>query len=199
MKRQADKRRRESKNQKQGDRVLLSTKDLVFKERLARKLVDQYVGLYTIEEMVSTNVVKLQLPISMRIHLVVNISWIVRYKEQVERQKREEAKPIEVKGVEEQEAEKILNKRKIKGVEKYLVQQKGFTAEHDTWKREEDLGNAREAVGEFERRMSAEIRRQEKLDRIEEKDFRRKELPEKYTVKMLYGWDDGKFEEEYLR
>ena len=52
---------------------------------------------------------------------------------------------------------------------------------------------------EFERRMSAEIRRQEKLDRIEEKDFRRKELPEKYTVKMLYGWDDGKFEEEYLR
>jgi len=54
-------------------------------------------------------------------------------------------------------------------------------------------------VGEFEGRMSAEIRRQEKLDRIEEKDFRRKELPEKYTVKMLYGWDDGNFEEEYLR
>ena len=46
-------------------------------------------------------------------------------------------------------------------------------AEHDTWKREEDLGNTREAVGEFERRMSAEIRRQEKLDRMEEKDFRK--------------------------
>ena len=40
MKRQANKRRRESKNQKKRDRVLLSTKDLVFKERLARKLVD---------------------------------------------------------------------------------------------------------------------------------------------------------------
>ena len=40
MKRQADKRRRESENQKKRDRVLLSTKDLVFKERLARKLVD---------------------------------------------------------------------------------------------------------------------------------------------------------------
>jgi len=37
----------------------LSTKDLVFKERLARKLVDQYVGPYTIEEVVSTNAVKL--------------------------------------------------------------------------------------------------------------------------------------------
>ena len=38
---------------------MLSTKDLVFKEKLARKLVDQYVGPYTIEEMVSTNAVKL--------------------------------------------------------------------------------------------------------------------------------------------
>ena len=54
-------------------------------------------------------------------------------------------------------------------------------------------------MGKFEGRMSAEIRRQEKLDRIEEKDFRREELLEKYTAKTLYGWDNGKFEEEYLR
>jgi len=59
MKRQADKGRRESENWKRGDRVLLSTKDLVFKERLARKLVDQFVGSYTIEKVVSTNMVKL--------------------------------------------------------------------------------------------------------------------------------------------
>ena len=31
-----------------------------------------------------------------------------------------------------------------------------------------------------------EVRRQEKLDIAEEKDFRREELPGKYTVKMLY-------------
>ena len=37
----------------------------------------------------------------MRIHLVVNISWIVRYKEQVKGQKKEEEKPVEVEGVEE--------------------------------------------------------------------------------------------------
>ena len=40
MKRQVDKGRRESKNWKRRDRVLLSTKDFVFKERLVRKLVD---------------------------------------------------------------------------------------------------------------------------------------------------------------
>ena len=59
MKRQADRGRKKTKDWKKGDRVMLSTKDLVFKERLARKLVDQYVGPYTIEEVVSTNIVKL--------------------------------------------------------------------------------------------------------------------------------------------
>jgi len=40
MERQADKERKENENWKKEDRVLLSTKDLVFKERLVRKLVD---------------------------------------------------------------------------------------------------------------------------------------------------------------
>jgi len=42
-----------------------------------------------------------------------------------------------------------LNKRKIRGVNKYLVQWKGFTVEHDSWEKEEDLENARELVNEF--------------------------------------------------
>ena len=92
--------------------MLLSTKDLVFKERPARKLVDQFVGPYTIEEVVSTNVVKLWLPTLIRIYLVVNVSQIVQYKEQVGKQKKEEGKLIKVEGVEEWEVEKILNKNK---------------------------------------------------------------------------------------
>jgi len=40
MKRQVDKGRKEMEEWKKGDRVMLSTKDLVFKERPARKLVD---------------------------------------------------------------------------------------------------------------------------------------------------------------
>ena len=59
MKRQADRGRKEIKDWKKGDKVMLSTKDLMFKERPARKLVDQYVSPYTIEKVVSTNVVKL--------------------------------------------------------------------------------------------------------------------------------------------
>ena len=81
MKQYADRNRRETEEWKKGDRVLLSTKDLVFKERPVRKLTERYVGLYEIEEVVSSNAVKLWLPTSMRIHPVVNVSWIVWYKE----------------------------------------------------------------------------------------------------------------------
>ena len=52
---------------------------------------------------------------------MVDVSWIVQYKKQVEGQKREESKPIEVEGVKEWEVEKILNKIKIREVKKYLV------------------------------------------------------------------------------
>ena len=77
MKRYADRGRKETEKWKKGDRVLLSTKDLVFKERPTKKLMERYVGPYEIVEVVLLNMVKLQLPSSMRIHLVVNVSWIV--------------------------------------------------------------------------------------------------------------------------
>jgi len=100
MKRYANRRRKEIENWKKGDRVLLSTKDPVFKKRPTKKLMERYVGPYVIEKVVSLNAVKLQLPSLMRIHPVVNVSWIVRYKEQVKGQKKEE-KPVEVEGVKE--------------------------------------------------------------------------------------------------
>jgi len=77
MKRYTDRNRKETEKWKKRNRVMLSTKDLVFKERLVHKLVERYVGLYEVEEVVSSNVIKLRLPSSMRIHPVVNISWIV--------------------------------------------------------------------------------------------------------------------------
>jgi len=112
--------------------------------------MERYVGLYVIEKVVSSNAVKLKLPSPMRIHPVVNVSWIVWYKEQVKGQKKEEEKLVEVEGVEEWEVEKILNKKKMRGVEKYLIRWKGFTAEGNTWERRENLKNAEELIEEFE-------------------------------------------------
>jgi len=121
----------------------------VFKERPSKKLMERYVGPYVIEEVVSSNAVKLRLLSSMRIHPVVNVSQIVRYKEQVKGQKKEEGKPVEVEGVEEWEVEKILNKKKMREVVKYLIRWKGFTAKGDTWERRENLKNAEELIEEF--------------------------------------------------
>ena len=182
MKRYADRRRKEIEEWKKGDRVLLNTKNLVFKERPTKKLIERYVGPYIVEEVVLLNEVKLRLPSSMRIHPVVNVSQIVRYKEQLKGQKKDEGKPVEVEGVKEWEVEKILNKKKMRGVEKYLIRWKRFMAKGDTWERRENLKNAEELIEEFEQ-GEVEVRRQEG----EVDEYRRMELPGKYMAKLLYG------------
>jgi len=147
--------------------------------------MERYVGPYTIEEVVSSNAVKLKLPSLMRIHPVVNVSQIVCYKEQVKGQKKEEGKLMKVERVEEWEVERILNKKKIRGVVKYLIWWKGFTVEGDTWERRENLKNVEELIEEFEQ-GGIEVRRQER----EVEEYRRMELLGKYMAKLLYGWDD---------
>ena len=59
MKKYIDQSRKETEEQKKKARVMLSTKDLVFKERPTQKLTERYVEPYTIEEVVSSNTVKL--------------------------------------------------------------------------------------------------------------------------------------------
>ena len=49
------------------------------------------------------------------------------------------------------------------------------------------MENTKEVVTEFERRMNAEVRKQKRIKRAEEKDFRREDLLGKYTTKILYG------------
>ena len=61
------------------------------------------------------------------------------------------------------------------------------------------MKNVKELIEEFERE-GIEVRRQEKIEKKKEVDeYRRMELPGKYTAKLLYGWDDKKFEDEYLK
>ena len=85
IKKQVNRGRQKVKEWKKEEKVMLSTKDLIFKERLAKKLIERCVELYKIEKVVLKNVVKLKLLASMRIYLVVNISRVVRYKKLVKR------------------------------------------------------------------------------------------------------------------
>jgi len=155
MRKQADRGRQEVEDCKKDEKVMLSIKDLVFKERPTKKLMERYVGPYVIEEVVSKNTVKLKLLTSMRIHPVVNVSRVVKYKE---------PKSVEVEGMKKWEVEKILNKKKVQGIEKYLVCWKRFTVENDTWEKKEDLENARELVDEFKGKIGAKVRRQEGIE-----------------------------------
>ena len=54
-------------------------------------------------------------------------------------------------------------------------------------------------VAEFEERLSVEFKRQENINRVTDRDFRREELLEKYTVKILYKCNNRKIKVEYLR
>ena len=47
--------------------------------------------------------------------------------------------------------------------------------------------------------MNVKVRRQEKLDMVEKKDFRREEIFGKYIAKILYRQNNSKFEKEYLK
>ena len=67
-------------------------------------------------------------------------------------------------------------------------------AKEDTWEKEENLGNTQEAVQEYKREYERVARRIRKEDGA----YSRSELPGRYTAKLLYGWDNGKFEREYL-
>ena len=57
----------------------------------------------------------------------------------------------------------------------------------------------KEVVAEFEGRLNVKVRQQKKLDIVKNSEFRREELLEKYIIRMLYSWDDEKFEEKYLK
>ena len=81
MKKYADRKRGEADKYKVGDLIMLSTKDLKYQMtgRRTEKLTERFVGPYKVKEIVSANTVKLELPSTIRIHPVVNISRIHRY------------------------------------------------------------------------------------------------------------------------
>jgi len=91
MKKYADRKRGEVNDYKVGDLVMLSTKDLKYQmvERRTEKLMERFVGSYKVKKIVSSNTVELELPDTIKIHPVVNVSRIHRYVGQVEGQKRE--------------------------------------------------------------------------------------------------------------
>jgi len=160
IKKFANRKRREEEEYRVGDLVLLSTKYLKWqmKGRRLEKLTKCFVDPYKVKGIVSSNAIELELPKSIKIHPVVNISRVQLYKPQVEGQKKIPPKPVIIEEEKKFEVEKILNKRMIRGKEKFLVRWKGYMVEEDTWENRENLENAKELVEEFKREYGEEVK-----------------------------------------
>jgi len=113
IKKYTDRKREEVNEYKVGDLVMLSTKDLKYQivGKRTEKLIERFVGPYKVKKIISANAVELELPSTIRIHPVVNISRICRYIEQVEEQRKEQLAPVIIEGEEEWEVKRILNKQ----------------------------------------------------------------------------------------
>jgi len=69
--------------------------------RRTEKLTERFVSSYKIKKIISSNIVELELPSTVKIYPVVNISRIHRYVGQVERQKKEQPAPVIIEREEE--------------------------------------------------------------------------------------------------
>ena len=91
MKKYIDRKKEEANKYKVKNLVILSTKDLKYQMvgRRTKKLTERFVGPYKIKRIVLPNVVELELLVTIKIYLVVNVSRIQQYIGQVEGQRRE--------------------------------------------------------------------------------------------------------------
>ena len=76
MKRYADRERGEVEEYRVDDLVLLSTKDLKYQMigRCTDKFTECFIGPYKVKAIISSNAIELDLPTTVRIHSVVNVS-----------------------------------------------------------------------------------------------------------------------------
>ena len=134
MKRFGDRKQGKGEEYKVRDLVLLNMRDLKWqmKERRLEKLTKCFVGPYKVKGIILSNAIELELPDSIKIHPIVNVSRVQLYKLQVKGQKKIPPKPVIIEGEEEFEVEKILNKRTVRGKEKFLVRWKGYMVGEDT-------------------------------------------------------------------
>jgi len=123
MKKHADRKRAEVDKYKVRDLVMLSTKGLKYQMvgRRTEKLTKRFIGPYKIQKIVLSNAVKLELPSTVKTYPVVNVSRIQCYVGQVEGQRKEQPAPVIIRE-EEWEVKRLLNKQRIRGKDKYLVQ-----------------------------------------------------------------------------
>ena len=149
-----------------GDTVLVSAEHINLPsqaKRPTRKFQARYLGPYKVTKIISSTAYEIELPGTLRIHPVFHISKLRQYTESKEEEfpGRIPAPPlpIVVDDHEEFVVEKILDKRVRKigrGTKtEYLIKWQNYPEYDATWEPLTNLGNAQQAVQEYEEHSQA--------------------------------------------
>ncbi len=145
---------------KQGDKVLLSTKNLKLKQP-SRKLSNLFIGPFVIEERIGSQAYRLRLPPKYKIHDVFHVSLLKAYHHREGEPEVDVAEPdlIAEDGEKIWEVERILDERTVNGERQYLLKWKGYGDDWDQWEPESSLENADELLAEWSTAKAARPRR----------------------------------------
>src|SRR3954463_7821405 len=139
-----------------GDQVLLSSNHINLTSQSARptkKLQHRYIGPYQIIQKVSPVAYKLELPDTLKVHLVFHVSLLRPYKNPQDFPDQEPPTtpppPITIDNTPEYEVEHILDHRIRHKKPEYLVKWVGYPEYDATWEPLENLKNAEEALQEY--------------------------------------------------
>jgi transposase InsO family protein len=142
-------RHRKDMEFKVGDKVLLSTKNLRFKIP-KKKLWKRFIGPLQVIDRVGSNAYRLQLPSEWRMHNVFNIEYLEPFKGSGE-EDTEFPNALAIDDHDEYEIEEVLDKTSKGRHTHYLVKWKGWPSEYNQWLPQNDMGNAKEAIQDFEK------------------------------------------------
>ena len=169
QKKYADRARREVRFAV-GDRVLLSTQHLklIGERKRARKLTERFVGPYRVKRVVNANAYELELPASLKIHPVINISHLKEYRDGTRAfpdrpvtLTRPEPEALDDNGAPEWLVDRLLDHRRVKRgarqADQYLVEWKGYPISEATWEPIENLTGSFELVMEFNEKQRIEL------------------------------------------
>ena len=146
---------RKNHNFKVGEKAWLSTTNLKLEDgRGSRKLNPRFCEPLEIVEKINDVTMRLKLSEPMkakRKHNTFHVSLMKPVQEDQCTRYQEPLPPVLMDdGEDEYEVEAILDTKKVRGTQKYLVKWKGYDNHENTWQTREDLSNALGIVNAFE-------------------------------------------------
>ena len=122
-----------------GDKVYLSTRNLVTDEG-AKKLSDLHTGPFEVIRKVGEGAYKLKLPAHVKVHPVFNVALLTKWQpDPISGRVQPEPAPIVVDGHEEYVIKKILDSNWLGKHFQYKVTYDGYGKEHDEWLFRDDM------------------------------------------------------------